>query len=291
MEYGLIFARGTSPLALGDDRVLETLESLATISEEVGIESLWTADHSVIPTGYRSLYPYSDDGRMPGRPDTPIPDPLLLLAYAAAATRRIKLATGVMVLPQRHPVHVAKAFATLDLLSRGRAIAGFGIGWLKEEFDALGVPFRERVARTEEAIRAIKSLWKPEPEDFEGQYFRWAEVECNPKPVQKPHIPIVIGGHVEAAARRAARLGDGLFAAVTDLERLGDLLDALRDECEALGRDPGELEITIPAGELDRDRVAQCEELGVSRLVIYPPAYEVEAMRRGLESFSEHFIV
>jgi len=291
VKFGLIFARATSPLALSGDQVLETLEALATTSEEVGFESLWTADHSVVPIDYGSRYPYSADGRLPGQPDTPIPDPMLLLTYAAALTSRLRLATGVMILPQRHPIYVAKAFATLDVLSRGRAIAGVGIGWLEEEFNALGIPFRERAARTEESIQALKSLWRPGAEAFEGRFYRWPAVESNPKPIQKPGVPVVIGGHSEAAARRAVRVADGLFAAVTDLDELAALLETLRDECQRVGRDPSEIEISIPAGELDEDRLARCEDLGVSRLVVSPSAYETTEIRRGLEGFADRFLV
>jgi probable F420-dependent oxidoreductase len=291
MKFGLIFARATSPLALSGDQVLETLEALATTSEDVGFESLWAADHSVVPIDYRSRYPYSGDGRLPGQPDTPIPDPMLLLTFAAALTRRLRLATGVMILPQRHPIYVAKAFATLDVLSRGRAIAGVGIGWLKEEFDALGVPFSERAARTEESIQAMKSLWRPGAEAFEGHFYRWPAVESNPKPVGESGVPVVIGGHSEAAARRAARVADGLFAAVTDLGELALLLGKLRDECQRVGRDPAEIEISIPAGELDEDRLARCEDLGVARLIVSPSAYESAEIRRGLETFADRFLV
>jgi probable F420-dependent oxidoreductase len=284
VKFGIMFANA-GPLGLP-----ENLEHLARTAEAVGIESLWTVEHVVVPVGYQSEYPYSSSGRMPGRESAPIPDPLLPLAYAAAVTTNIRLGTGVLILPQRHPAYVAKQAATLDVLSSGRLLLGVGIGWLREEFDALGVPFEERTPRTEEAIRAIRSLWKGEPEPFEGRFYRWGPVESNPKPVQPGGVPIVVGGHVEGAARRAARLGDGFFPARGSLKELPGLLDALRDECRRIGRDPAEIEISTGGGRLDPDRVKRYQDLGVSRLVINPPGSDQESLARGLEQFAERVI-
>jgi probable F420-dependent oxidoreductase len=198
MKFGIAFAN------VGRFSQPDPLDSLVTNAEENGIESLWTVEHVVVPVGYESPYPYSPSGRMPGPENSPIPDPILPLAFAAAKSQRLRLGTGVLILPQRHPAYVAKEIATLDVLSGGRALLGVGIGWLAEEFETLGIPFGERVARTEEAIPAIRSLWEPSPAPFEGRFYRWGPVESNPKPVQRPGVPIVIGGHVDAAARRAA---------------------------------------------------------------------------------------
>jgi probable F420-dependent oxidoreductase len=227
---------------------------------------------------------------MPGGEKAPIPDPIVALAYAAAISRRVRLATGIVILPQRHPAYVAKEMASLDVLSRGRAILGIGIGWLAEEFAAIGVPFHERAARTEESVRAIRSLWSDDPKPFDGVFHRWNAVESYPKPVQKPGVPIVVGGHVEGAARRAARIGDGFFPATGDAGVLSGLLDAMRDECRKLGRDPGGIEITTTGAGLDPDAVKRYEDLGVSRLVIGPPAFDPEGLRRGLAEFAERHI-
>ena len=206
MNFGLFFANA------GPFSQPETFEALVRNADEVGIESIWAVEHVVVPEGYQSTYPYSEGGRMPGPEESPIPDPILALAYAAAISKRLRLATGIVILPQRHPVYVAKEFATLDVLSRGRAIAGVGIGWLEEEFAVLGVPFRERAARTEESVRAIRTLWQDGAQPFRGKFYSWDAVHSNPKPIQKPGVPIVIGGHVEGAARRAARAGAVLAA-------------------------------------------------------------------------------
>jgi len=264
------------------------LVNLARTAEENGFESLWTVEHVVVPKGYQARYPYSKDGRMPGPEDAPIPDPLMWLAYAAAVTERIRLATGILILPQRHPFYVAKEVATLDQLSRGRAMLGVGIGWLEEEFRALGIPFDERVGRTEESVRALRELWKPGPASFAGEHYRFDPVESNPKPVQEGGVPVVVGGHVPGAARRAARLGDGFFPATS--ERLPRLLEVLREECDRLGRDPAEIEITTGTGSPSLDEVRRLEDLGVSRLVVAPPAFDPEGVRKGLGKIGDEII-
>jgi probable F420-dependent oxidoreductase len=284
MKLGLMFVN-SGPFSIPD-----TFDTLVRTADEVGFESLWTVEHVVVPVGYESEYPYSASGKMPGDETAPIPDPILPLAYAAAVTKQIRLGTGILILPQRHPAYVAKAYATLDVLSRGRAIAGIGIGWMREEFDSLGIPFRERAPRTEEAVQAIRSLWRDGAEPFDGEFYRWPAVESNPKPVQKPGVPIVVGGHVEGAARRAARIGDGFFPARGDLTTLVPLLEALKDECGKTGRDPGEIEISTGAGPLDLDTVRRYEDLGVSRLVMAPPAFDSEGLKAALPKVAEELI-
>lgn len=285
MKFGLFFANA------GPFSVPQTFEALVRTADEVGIESIWTVEHVVVPVGYESKYPYSADGRMPGPENSPIPDPILPLAYAAAITKRLRLATGIVILPQRHPVYTAKEFATLDVLSGGRAIAGIGIGWLEEEFRVVGIPFEERAARTEEAVRAIRSLWSPKAEPFEGSYYRWPAVESNPKPVQPGGVPVVVGGHVAGAARRAARIGDGFFPARGEIDVLTRLFAALRDECGKIGRNPEEIELSAAAmGPLDPDGVHRYQDIGVSRLVMVPPAFDPEGLRRALGDFADRVI-
>src|SRR5213593_3166583 len=211
MKFGLMYANA------GPFGFPENLAHLGRTAEEVGIESIWAVEHVVIPVGYRSVYPYSPSGKIPGPENIPLPDPLLALTFAAAVTTKLRLATGILLLPQRHPIYVAKEVATLDVLSGGRLILGIGIGWLREEFEALGIPFDDRAARTAEA----------EPEPFAGKFFRWPPLESNPKPVQKPGVPIVVGGHTRLAARRAARYGDGFFPGVDTPEKLRDVLAIL----------------------------------------------------------------
>jgi probable F420-dependent oxidoreductase len=253
----------------------EMVTHTAQTAERCGIESLWTVEHVVIPVGYKSTYPYDPSGKIPAP------------AYAAAVTKTIKLATGILILPQRHPLYVAKEVATLDVLSHGRVILGIGVGWLEEEFEALGIPFEERAARTSEMVRAMRSLWKDEAEPFHGKFHRWEKLESHPKPVQKPGVPIVVGGHTELAARRAARYGDGFFPGVADDEKLTWLLGVMRDECKKIGRDPAGIEVTSGRLAPDRDSVKRLEDLGVSRWVVPPPAFDPDGVTSGLEALGE----
>jgi len=273
MKFGLMFAN------VGPFGQPEGLTHLAQTAESVGVESLWTVEHVVVPKGYQSQYPYSKDGKMPGTEENPIPDPYVWLAYAAAVTKKIKLATGIIILPQRHPFYVAKESATLDQLSRGRHILGIGIGWLEEEFKALKIPFDKRAAITDESIQALRELWGAEPSAHDGDYYHWPTVESNPKPVAGK-VPIVIGGHTKSAARRAARLGDGFFPARAD--KLEECLAEIKAECARIGRDPGEVEITTGSVPTP-DEVKRLEDLGVDRFVMGPPGFAPDDLKAGLE--------
>jgi probable F420-dependent oxidoreductase len=283
MKLGLMYANA-GPFAFPGP-----LTTLARTAEEVGIESLWAVEHVVIPVGYESAYPYDPSGRIPAPESLPIPDPMLALTYAAAVTTRIRLATGILILPQRHPLYVAKEAATLDVLSNGRAILGIGVGWLREEFDALGIPFDTRAARTAEAVRAMRSLWRESPEPFAGRFFRWGPLESHPKPVQRPGVPIVVGGHTPLAARRAARYGDGFFPGVGTPEKLRPLLAELRAECERLGRDPATIELTAGAAP-DLDAIRRLADLGVARVTIPPPGFDEDAVRSGLHALGDRLV-
>lgn len=277
MKFGLMYANA-GPFAYP-----EMLTHLAQTAERTGVESMWTVEHVAIPVGYQSTYPYDPSGRIPAPDQMPMPDPLIALGFAAAVTKTLRLATGILILPQRHPLYTAKEVATLDVLSHGRVMLGIGIGWLQEEFAALGIPFEERAARTAEAVRAMRSLWKDEAEPFHGKFYRWEKLEVHPKPVQKPGVPIVVGGHTELAARRAARYGDGFFPGVADDAKLKWLLGIMREECARVGRDPQTIEITSGRAVPSPDTVKQLEDLGVSRFMVPPPAFDPDGITAGLE--------
>jgi len=281
MKFGLMFANA-GPFGQPD-----LLTTLAQTAEAVGVESLWTVEHVVVPEGYESAYPYARSGRMPGPEESPIPDPFVWLSFAAAVTSTIRLATGVLILPQRHPFYVAKEVATLDQLSGGRVTLGVGIGWLAEEFAALGVPFESRAARTEESVAALRSLWSEGASRVEGDHFQWGNVHSNPKPVQPGGPPVVIGGHAPAAARRAARIGDGFFPGRAN--ELPRLIEELVGECARIGRDPSEVELTS-GGPSDLDEIRRQQDLGVSRYVLMPPAFDPDGLRKGLEQLGDQVI-
>jgi len=173
MKFAIAFAN-TGPFINPDKAV-----AMAQAAEAAGFESLWTVEHVVVPADYQSPYPYSDTGKMPGGDDSPIPDPLIWLTYIAAATKEINLATGILILPQRNPVVLAKELATLDFMSNGRMLLGTGVGWMKEEFDAIGVPFNERGKRNDENIAAMRALWKEDKASYHGEYVNLIIASCD----------------------------------------------------------------------------------------------------------------
>ena len=283
MKFGLLFAN-SGPFSNPD-----LLTHLAQKAEECGFESLWTVEHVVIPQGYQTPYPYSKDGKIPGGEDVPIPDPLLPLGFVAALTKKIRLATGVMILPQRHPLYVAKEMATLDLLSGGRTILGIGSGWLKEEFDALGLDFHVRGARTDEAIKSLRAAWCENPSSFHGKHFNFGPLMSFPKPAQTKGIPVHIGGHSPAAARRAGRLGDGFFPALGEIPKLKELFAMMTEEAQKAGRNPGSIELSS-GGRATADHAKALQDIGVARLIVAPPAFDREGLTRGLEKLGNEVV-
>jgi probable F420-dependent oxidoreductase len=279
MKVGMMFA---NVVRFGTP---EGAAALAEAAEEAGIESLWTVEHVVVPAGYESPYPYSGDGKMPGGETSPIPDPLAWISYMAALTKTVRLATGILILPQRSPVVLAKECATIDVLSGGRLTLGVGIGWLREEFEAIGVPFEERVARTEEYIEALRALWSDD-ETFDGRFVRFKQARSNPKPVQDGGIPIVVGGHTKASARRAGRLANGYFPARGDMSVL---FDECRKAAKDAGRDADAIEITA-GGAPSLEFAKQLEDLGAHRLVIPPLSFDPGDIKRALGEFSKTVI-
>ncbi len=282
MKFGIMFGN------TGYFAQPEHAAELVVAAEETGFESIWTVEHVVVPKNYESVYPYNRKGRLPGSFDADVPDPIVWMSYMAALTRTIRFSTGILILPQRHPLYVAKEFATLDQLSGGRAMMGIGIGWLKEEFEALDIQFDKRVARTEESIQAMRSLWRDEVATFDGEQFSWNEVGSFPKPVQPHGVPIIVGGHVLAAARRAARFGDGFFPGRID--RLDELIQAMKDECDLLGRDANEIEMTTGTPDMSLDNIKLMADKGISRLILPPPGRDKNDIRKGLETFAENVI-
>ena len=243
----------------GQTATPEALETLVTRGEALGFSSVMIADHLVFPVTIKSKYPYTVTGVFPGQGD--VLDQLSLMAFVAAKTTRLRLVTSVMIVPYRNPVLTAKALATIDVLSKGRVTLGVGVGWMREEFEALGTPdFDRRGAVTDEYLRIFKTLWTESPASFSGRFYRFGPLTCSPHPVQKPHPPIWVGGHSKAALRRAARLGDGWHpvganaAVPLPPAELRTLLDELYRLVEAEGRDPQALTISYKAPVYDVSR-------------------------------------
>ena len=232
---------------------------LAQTAESAGFESLWTVEHVVVPSGYESAYPYDKSGKMAGGAEEfDLPDPLIWLTYVAAVTERIKLGTGILIVPQRNPLVTAKEVATLDVFSGGRVLLGVGVGWLKEEFDALGVPFADRGRRHDDYVEAMRALWAGGKASVHNTYANFDHCISRPVPVNGS-VPIVVGGHTTRAAQRAARIGDGFFPGSGGLDELAAAFDAMRAECAVVGRDPAEIGLTditvIPMSALAGDNV------------------------------------
>lgn len=283
MNFGLMFANA-GPYADGDHAV-----TLARAAEEAGFESVWAVEHVVVPAGYESEYPYDKSGRMPGGEDQPIPDPLVWLTWAAAATERLRIGTGILILPQRNPVVLAKEAATIDHLTGGRLMLGIGVGWLEEEFDALGVPFQGRGRRADEYVGAMRALWTQDEPAFSGEFVDFAGAKMWPKPVQEGGVPIVVGGHTDAAARRAGRLGDGFFPGRSKPETLEHLVGVMREAADEAGRDPETIELTA-GGAVDPEGVKTYADLGVSRMIVPPLSFDPGDIRDTLLRFGDDVI-
>ena len=259
MKFGLRYCN-TDKYAANTALAVELVQA----GEEAGFESAWTVEHTVIPSGYESVYPYSESGKIAGgAEDLILPDPLIWMAHMAGATERIKFGTAILILPQHSPVVCAAQVATLDYMSGGRALLGIGVGWLKEEFDAIGAPFERRGVRTDEYVAAMRALWANDCASFEGEFVQFRDTYCLPRPVNGS-VPIIVGGDTDYAAKRAGRLGDGYFPARDTPQERIDLARRTAEEC---GRDPDALEITMPMPE-DPDDIPNMKARGVDRLVV-----------------------
>lgn len=288
MKFALHFGNNTFPDGAGATR-------LARLAEAAGFDSVFAVDHVVLPDRYDSTYPYSATGRLPGDRSAALPDPLIWMAWAAAVTTRLRFMTAVIILPQREPLALAKQVATLDHMSGGRVELGIGVGWLREEFAALGVPFETRGRRADEYVAAMRALWREDGARYEGRFVRFDGVSCNPKPVAGA-VPIIVGGHSEAAARRAGRLGDGFFPSIGAQVDTMPLLDLARRTAAEAGRDPAAIEmITGCPGALpgsSEDALAAVEERrrrGIGRVVL-PLAPFLPDLEESLPRFGERVI-
>ena len=249
----------------GETATPHALETLVARAEKLDFSSVMISDHIVFPVVIKSKYPYTVDGAFPGQGDAL--DQLALMAFVAGKTSTLRLVSSVMILPYRNPVATAKTLATIDVLSGGRVTVGVGVGWLREEFEALGAAdFDRRGAVSDEYLRIFKTLWTESPASFEGAFYRFDAIQCLPQPVQKPHPPIWVGGHTKAALRRAARFGDGWHpvganpAVPLAPAELRALLDELFRMTEAEGRDPHALTISYKAPIYDAARTAAGSE-------------------------------
>lgn len=260
---------GLHALGIGNGADRAVIDAVASAADGCGFATLWAGEHVVMVDQSASRYPYSDDGVIAVPAEADWLDPMMALAFAAAASSRIGVATGVLLLPEHNPVVVAKQAASLDRLSGGRLTLGVGVGWSREEFDALAVPFEYRAARTAEYAAAMRTLWRDDIASFSGKFVSFDSIRVNPKPVRWRRIPIVVGGNSDAALRRAAAWGDGWYG--FNLDGVGEVrnrITKLDELCAGLNRDRSELRLAVA---LRSPRVEDCEELavlGVDELVL-----------------------
>jgi probable F420-dependent oxidoreductase len=288
MKIGL-FAVGSPKMAGG-----ALLRSVAVNAERLGIATLWVPEHVVLLDKYASKYPYSDDGQLPAPTNAPIFDPFIALATMAAVTSKIRLATGICLVPEHNPLVLAKVVATLDFLSGGRVLLGAGIGWLEEEFQAIGISWERRAQRTRECIDAIRRLWGDEVSSYKGEFVKFDAVRSNPKPVTGARLPIFFGGESGPALRRVAEYGDGWCGfnllpdeAAVKIRRIEELLRA-----NSRKRSDVELAVSpytkaIKADDLKRYRDAGADEVVMIKL--RPPRDEKDLIAN-LEEIAREWV-
>lgn len=267
MKFGLAFAA-----SIGTDAA-SALE-VVKVAEASGFESVWGGEHVIFPASIDSAYPYTTDGKVPATQDTYIPDPLMWLAYVSASAPTLRLGTCILILPQRNPLVLAKEIATLDHLSGGKVELGIGVGWLREEFEALGVPWARRGARTDEYVEVLRTVWGGREVEFHGEFMDFEPLTCTPRPIQGADVPILVGGDSDAAIRRAVKLADAYYPGEGTLDGLEGLLGRLHAECDKQDRDPATIELTAMFSAQMKDPVGGVQalhELGVGRIMV--PAF------------------
>jgi probable F420-dependent oxidoreductase len=265
MKFG-VHLIGAGPMLEG-----EWLAQIAQRAEDLGFAYLWVSDHIVLPVQSTAHYPYTADGQIPFAPTTPILEPLTTLAYVAGVTRRIRIGTSVLIVPYRHPLITAKMIATLDVLSGGRFVCGVGVGWLTEEFRALGLSIDERGARTQEYLQIMKECWTQEDPAFHGKFYQFSGIKFAPKPRQKPHPPIWVGGNSPAALRRVIEVGDGWHGIWLTPEEVERKVAMLRKLAAEAGREFGHLTLSVlPVGKVpvDLPHVERYHQAGVDVLLM-----------------------
>ena len=289
MRFGIHYSLGVGMRPSAADYI-----RIAQRAEELGYHSAWLGDHIVIPEKIESAYPYTPDGSTSFPRRLPFPDPFVLLAGIAASTQTIQIGTSVIVVPYRNPLHVAKAVATLDMVANGRFQFGVGVGWLAEEFEALGETFSERGSRTREYLELMKALWKDEATSFEGKYFSFPDLYARPLPVQKPHPPMIFGGESLPALKRVADLGEGWQPGPIPVDALRERTGRLQDLMAERGRDFSQLSFSMLGDGQDLkdnpDKLSQLEEIGVQELVLFMADADTEKTLARLEDNARAFL-
>lgn len=271
---------GLHSLGIGAGARRSVIDAVAVAAETEGFSTLWSGEHVVMVDRPRSRYPYSSDGKIAVPAAADWLDPMVGLSFVAAATERIGLATGVLLVPEHNPLLVAKQAASLDSLSGGRLTLGVGVGWSREEFTAMGVPFERRGARAAEYVAAMRAVWREDVASFSGEFVSFDSVRVNPKPTTDRQIPIVVGGTSDAALRRVAGWGDGWYGFnLPGVDAVRERIAVLHELCAENGRDARELQLAVSLDGGAPDDIPALVELGVSQLVLVeaPPEDPQEA--------------
>lgn len=286
MKFGIHASLGVGVAPTGHDYI-----RMAQKAEEFGYNSIWYGDHVVVPEKIEAAYPYTTDGSVGFDRRTPWPDPFALMAAVGAATQKILLGTSVVIVPYRNPLHVAKAVATVDLFSNGRCQFGAGIGWMEEEFDALGESYKQRASRTREYIQIMKALWQGEVSNFNGKYFSYPDVYAVPQPIQKPHPPVFFGGESPAAMKRIADLGDGWLPGPVAPEVFQLRAEQLKALLAERKRDFSDLYISMTGDPEDLkqhpEKVLELEAFGVQEIIFFMTAPDTDGSLRVMESLAQ----
>jgi probable F420-dependent oxidoreductase len=270
---------GLHALGIGTCAEPAVIQAVAIAAEQSGFATLWAGEHVVMVDDTASHYPYADDGKIAVPAAADWVDPMIGLSFAAAATTTIGLATGVLLLPEHNPVIVAKQAASLDKLCGGRFALGIGIGWSREEFDALGIPFERRSARTADYVAAMRTIWRDDIATYAGEFTSFEKIRVNPKP-RAGTIPILCGGNSDAALSRVAQWGDGWYGFnLFDVDDVATKVTTLRRLCADAGRDPTELRVVVALRQPDPAEAGRLAELGVDELVLVasPPQHPEHA--------------
>jgi probable F420-dependent oxidoreductase len=286
---------GFFAVGIADTARPEMIVAIATNAERLGFSTVWAPEHVVLLEKFSSRYPYSGDGKIPIPTTTPLLDPFIALTYAAAHTNRIRLATGICIVPERNPLVLAKVAASLDYLSGGRFALGIGIGWLEEEFKALGVPWPRRTQRTREYVEAMRNLWGEENSSYKGEFVNFENARSFPKPVRGGKLPILVGGQTDPALKRAAEYGDGWCGFNLTPEDTAQKIVRLRELMKTAGRTPENFEISMsPPANATPDVLKRYRDVGVDELYLSPvlakPPRDLGELQRMLETFARDWI-
>ena len=269
----------------------EYIDALGRAADERGFDSIWVAEHVVLFDDYASQYPYSADGKIPAGGDNGIFEPFTSLAYLAACTERVRLGTGICLVPQRNPVYTAKEVAAVDWLSKGRLDFGVGVGWLEEEFNAVAVPFERRNERCREYLEVMRRLWEDEISEHHGELYDLPACRQYPKPVQQPHPPIHFGGESNAALRRVADLGQGWYGFNLEPDGVPERLAYLEKLLAERGRTLDEVEVSICPylKGAQPDDVKRYEDAGVDQLILLAFAFDPDGIVETLDGLATTF--